>query len=111
MDQFYWHYSHQADLPGREVLRGASRTFLSAVGAVGEKPCFCDGSRSGIAGISGPDDGGLCPCGDVGQRHVDSGCSGDLDSLFRLLRGPLPSFRKIPTRRELLTFMLLRATL
>ena len=74
--------------------------FLSAVGAVGEKPCFCDGSRSGIAGISGPDDGGLCPCGDVGQRHVDSGCSGDLDSLFRLLRGPLPSFRKITTRRD-----------
>jgi hypothetical protein len=26
-----------------------------------------------------------------------------LDSLFRLLRGPLPSFRKITTRRELCT--------
>ena len=48
-----------------------------------------DGSRSGIAGISGPDDGGLCPWGDVGQRHVDSGDSIDLDSLFRILQSPI----------------------
>ena len=39
--------------PGR-ILRGASRAFLSAIGAVGEKPCFCDGSQSRFGGIGRP---------------------------------------------------------
>jgi len=50
---------------------------------------YYDRPRSGMAGISGPDDGGLCPWGDVGQRHVDSGDSIDLDSLFRILQSPI----------------------
>lgn len=75
--------------PGR-ILRGTSRTFLSAIGAVGEKPCFCDGSRSRIGSIGRHYGGGLCPCGHVGQRRVDSSCSIDLDSLFGILRVPIP---------------------